>query len=134
MSGIKGFRGFLAVGLASAAAVLAVPGGASATTGIEVNVALQVNLTKHGVVFSRKIKATTDTTLEMRITNKTAKPRAFRIGNRVTHFIPPGQSEKLFYSFFIAGKVPWHSVASGAKHYRGAFVVHIPPRFGIPQE
>jgi hypothetical protein len=134
MSGNKGFRGVLAAGLAGAAALLALPGGAAATTGIEVNIAVQVNLTDHGVVFSRKFKPTTDTSLDLRVTNQTSKPRSFRLGNRVTHVLRPGQSERLFYSFFVAGRVPWHSVSPGAKHFTGAFIVHIPPRFGIPQE
>src|SRR4051794_25706620 len=121
MSGIKRFRGWLTLALVSTAAALGMPvGGAQATTGIEQTIPVQVTLTNHGVVFSRKFRATTDTTLELRITNRTAKARSFKIGNRAVRPLRQGESTLFYYSFFVAGKVPWHSVAVGGKHYKGS--------------
>ena len=124
----------LAAVLASAAALLALPGGAAATTGIEQTLALQVTLTNHGVVFSRTIRPTTDTTLQMRITNKTTKPRSFKLGNRGRRRSGPvSPSSSTTRSSWLARcpgtRSPWEGST-----YRGSFLVHSADRFGIPQE
>jgi hypothetical protein len=86
-----------------------------------------------GVKFSEKFKAHTDLTLQMRITNKGATRRWFRIGDRQTHALRKGQTEFVYFSFYIPGKVVWKSSAPGGKRFAGAFKVKVADRFGIPQ-
>src|SRR3954464_1521150 len=117
MSGIKGFRGWLVLGLASAGVAAAVPSGAGATTGIEETKAMQVTLTKDGVVFNPRVRAHTDLTLEMRITNQAGPGRWFRFGTRQSRPLRKGESTMLYYAFFRAGKVGWQSFAPGGKRY-----------------
>jgi len=117
----------------SGAAVLSLPATGSATTGIEATLPIQVTLNDAGVKFSEKFEANTDLTLQMRITNKGAKARWFRIGDRQTHALKKGQSEFVYFSFHVPGKVAWKSKAAGGKPFAGAFKVKPADRFGVPQ-
>jgi hypothetical protein len=112
---------------------LSLPASGSATTGIEQTLPVQVTMTDAGVRFSERFQATTDLTLQMRITNKSAKRRWFRIGNRQTHALRKGQTEFVYFSFYIPGKVAWKSRATGGKPFGGIFNVKPADRFGIPQ-
>ena len=126
---IRTFAVMAAIGLASA-----LPATAGATTGIEVTTPVQVTLTDAGVKFDKVIKPTTDTTLQIRVTNKSSKRRSFRIGDRETHKLRKGQSEFLYFSFHLIGLVPWRSQAAAKGQYAGQFKVGPAPRFGIPQD
>jgi hypothetical protein len=117
----------------SVATALSLPATGSATTGLEETLPVQVTLSDAGVKFSEKFDANTDLTLQMRITNKGATRRWFRIGDRQTHALKKGQSEFVYYSFYVPGKVKWKSQASGGKPFAGAFKVKPADRFGIPQ-
>jgi hypothetical protein len=117
-----------AIGMAAA-----LPAVAGATTGIEVTVPVQVTLGDAGVKFDKVLKPTTDTTLEIRVTNRSTRARSFRIGDRETHRLRKGQSEFLYFSFRLIGNVPWRSQATGGKLFSGKFAVKLADRFGIPQ-
>jgi hypothetical protein len=117
----------------SGATLLSLPASSSATTGLEQTLPVQVTLSDTGVKFSTVIKANTDMTLQMRITNKGAKRRWFRIGDRQSHALKKGQSEFVYFSFHVPGKVAWKSQAPGGKPFAGAFKVKPADRFGIPQ-
>jgi hypothetical protein len=117
----------------SAAALLSLPASGSATTGIEQTLPVQVTMSDTGVKFSTVIHADTDMTLQMRITNKGAKRRWFRIGDRQSHALRKGQSEFVYFSFHVPGKVAWKSQAPGGKPFAGVFKVKPADRFGIPQ-
>jgi len=117
----------------SGAALLSLPASGSATTGLEETLPVQVTLNDTGVKFSEKFEANTDLTLQMRITNKGTKRRWFRIGNRQTHALKKGQTEFVYFSFYVPGKVAWKSQAAGGKPFAGAFKVKPADRFGIPQ-
>lgn len=117
----------------SGATALSLPATGSATTGLEQTLPVQVTMTEAGVKFSEKVDANTDLTLQMRITNKGQKRRSFRIGDRQTHALKKGQSEFVYYSFYIPGKITWVSKAAGGKAFTGFFKVKPADRFGIPQ-
>ena len=110
------------------ALALAVPVGA--TTGIEVTVPVTVSLTDKGVSFSKKVDATTDTTLQVKVVNRSSARRWFELGWRKTHLLRRGGVEYFYYSFHVPGRVAWHSTARGGKAYRGSLRVRLPIGFG----
>jgi hypothetical protein len=120
----------LAVGLATA--VLALPVGASATTGIETSTPVRVILTDKGAVFTpalKKLKPDTDTTYEIKVINRTSKPGSFRIGYRATKRLRKGASQFFYFSFHLIGDVKW-SAHSGKKTTRhGVFHVKLQRTF-----
>jgi hypothetical protein len=121
-----GRKSALAVGLAAAA--LALPVGASATTGIESSTPVRVILTDKGPVFTpalAKLKPDTDSTYEIKVINKTSKPGSFRVGYRATKTLRKGASQFFYFSFHLVGNVKW-SAKSGSKTTKnGVFHVHL---------
>jgi hypothetical protein len=119
--------------IAAFAMVTLFPARVHATTGLETTVPVQVTLSDAGVKFSTVVKADTDTTLELRITNRGVRRRSFRIGDRESHQLRKGQSEFIYFSFHVPGKVAWRSRATGGRLFTGKFNVKPADRFGIPQ-
>lgn len=111
-----------------AALMLAVPAGA--TTGIEVTVPVTVSLTDRGVAFSKKPDATTDTTLQVKVVNRSSSRRWFKLGWRKTHLLRHGGVEYFYYSFHVPGRVAWHSTARAGKAYQGSIRVRLQIGFG----
>jgi hypothetical protein len=120
----------LAVGLAAAA--LALPVGASATTGIETSTPVRVILTDNGPVFTptlAKLHPDTDSTYEIKVINKTSKAGSFRIGYRATKRLAKGASQFFYFSFHLIGNVKW-SATSGPKPVKnGVFHVKLQKTF-----
>jgi hypothetical protein len=118
--------------LALAAAALALPIGASATTGIERSTSVRVLLTDKGAVWTpalSKLHPDTDTTYEIKVVNRSAKPSTFRLGYRSTKLLPTGQSEFFYFSFHAIGDVKWASASGKAKTSTGTFHVKLQKSF-----
>jgi hypothetical protein len=118
----------LAATLAGVAA-LASPPGAGATTGIEATVPVRVTLSDSGVTFSPKLHPDTNTTLAVRVVNRSASPRTFTFGFRRTHPLKKGSAVLFYYTFHVAGKVPWRSHATRGKTFAGRTNVSIARMF-----
>jgi hypothetical protein len=116
--------------LAALALGLALSAQAAATTGIEVTVPVTVSLTDRGVQFSKKLDATTDTTLQVKVVNRSSSRRSFQLGWRRTHLLRPRGVEYFYYSFHVPGKVAWRSTGRAAKPFRGTLRVRLPIGFG----
>jgi len=108
--------------------VLAVPAGA--TTGIEVTIPVTVSLTDTGVKFSAKLDATTDTTLQVRVVNRSSARRWFQLGWRKTHLLRRGAVEYFYYSFHVPGRVVWRSDGPSVRAFKGSLGVRLPIGFG----
>jgi hypothetical protein len=120
----------LAVGLAAAA--LALPVGASATTGIETSTPVRVILTDKGAKWTpalTKLHPDTDTTYEIKVINRRSKPSTFKIGYRQTKTLPKGASQFFYYSFHLIGNVPWFVASGSTKASTGTFHVKIQKTF-----
>jgi hypothetical protein len=109
---------------------LVLPVEARATTGIEVTVPVTVSLSDAGVKFSRKLDATTDTTLQVKVVNRSSTRRWFQLGWRRTHLLRPRGVEYFYYSFHVPGRVAWRSGGTGGKAFRGSLRVRLPIGFG----
>jgi hypothetical protein len=120
--------------IAAIALLLSVPAGASATTGIETSVPVRVLLTEKGAVWTpalRKLHPDTDTTFEIKVTNRAAQPHSFRIGYRETRLLRKGASEFLYFTFHLVGPTLWqarHGNVQGAG-FHGKLNVHVPHPF-----
>ena len=121
---ILGFAGTLA-----GVAALASPPSAGATTGIEATVPVRVTLSDSGVLFSPKLHPDTNTTLVVRVVNRSSSPRTFTFGFRQTPPLKKGGAVLFYYTFHIAGKVPWRSHAAGGKTFAGLTNVSIAKMF-----
>lgn len=124
-----GRKSALAAGLAAAA--LALPVGASATTGIETSTPVRVILTDKGAQWTpalSKLHPDTDTTYEIKVINKTTKPSTFKIGYRQTKALPKGGSQFFYFSFHLVGDVKW-AQTSGSTNKGGVFHVKIQKTF-----
>jgi hypothetical protein len=120
----------LAVGLAAAA--LALPVGASATTGIETSTPVRVILTDKGAQWTpalTKLHPDTDTTYEIKVINKRSKPSTFKIGYRQTKTLRKGASQFFYYSFHLVGDVKWVVAHGAAKTNTGTFHVKLQKTF-----
>jgi hypothetical protein len=118
------------VGLAAAA--LALPVGASATTGIETSTPVRVLLTDKGAVWTpalSKLHPDTDTTYEIKVINKSAKPSTFKLGYRSTKLIARGQSQAFYFSFHAIGDIKWDAATTSAKTASGTFHVKLQKTF-----
>ena len=114
------------------AAALALPIGASATTGIETSTPVRVVLTNKGAVWTpalSKLHPDTDTTYEIKVVNTSAKPSTFKLGYRTTKVLPKGQSEFFYFSFHVIGDVKWASASGKAKTSTGTFHVKLQKSF-----
>ena len=118
----------LATALA-AVATLASPPFAGATTGIEVTVPVRVTLSDSGVTFSPKLHPDTNTTLVVRVVNRSSTPRSFTFGFRQTQPLEKGSAVLFYYTFHLAGKVPWKSHAASGKTFAGLTKVSIAKMF-----
>jgi hypothetical protein len=118
--------------LGLAAAALALPIGASATTGIETSTSVRVLLTDKGAVWTpalSKLHPDTDTTYEIKVVNQSAKPSTFKLGYRTTKVLPKGQSEFFYFSFHAIGDVKWAAASGKAKTSTGTFHVKLQKSF-----
>src|ERR1700710_359680 len=89
-----------ALGMGLAAVALALPVGAAATTGVETSTPVRVILTDKGAQWTpalSKLHPDTDTTYEIKVINKTAKPGTFKIGYRQTKALRKGASQFFYY-------------------------------------
>ena len=118
----------LAATLAGVAA-LASPPIAGATTGIEATVPVRVTLSDSGVTFLPKLHPETNTTLVVRVVNRSASPRTFTFGFRRTQPLKRGSAVLFYYTFHVAGKVPWRSHATSGKTFSGLTNVLIAKMF-----
>lgn len=121
----------LALVAALAAAFLVGPAGAGATTGIEITIPVAVTLTDKGVHFSHRLHATTETTIRVKVTNRSSARRTFALGWRKTHALQRGGSELFYYSFHVPGRTAWHSRAVGGKTFSGTLRVTLGKPYGI---
>jgi hypothetical protein len=125
-----GGRSALVVGLAAAA--LALPVGASATTGIETSTPVRILLTDKGAVWTpalSKLHPDTNTTYEIKVVNQTAKPSTFKLGYRKTKVLQKGASQFFYYSFHAIGDIKWTAAAGKAKTADGVFHVKLQKTF-----
>jgi hypothetical protein len=111
--------------LAASVATLVLAGRAAATTGVDVTVPVKVTLTDRGVSFSHRLKPTTNTTLAVRVINRSSLRRRFTLGWRKTHLLQRGGVEEFFFTFYAPGKVVWRSAASDGKDFRGTIRVKL---------
>jgi hypothetical protein len=124
----------VALGVGTVAIALAMPLGASATTGIETSVPVRVVLTDKGAVWTpalSKLHPDTDTTFEVKVINRAVRPHSFQLGYRETKVLPRNGSELFFYSFHLAGPTRWqvkHGNVQGAGH-SGKVVVKLRKAF-----
>ena len=115
----------MVVGLTAAA--LALPMGASATTGIETSTNVRVLLTDKGAVWTpalSKLHPDTDTTYEIKVVNQSAKPSTFKLGYRSTKLLPKGQSQLFYFSFHAIGDVRW-TAATGPSRTTDSGTLHV---------
>jgi hypothetical protein len=123
-------RSALVVGLLAVA--LALPIGASATTGIETSTAVRILLTDKGAVWTpalSKLHPDTDTTYEIKVVNQTTKPSTFKLGYRQTKVLRKGASQFFYYSFHAIGDIRWTAAAGKAKTDDGVFHVKLQKTF-----
>jgi hypothetical protein len=104
---------------------LVLVGGSTATTGVDVTVPVKVTLTDRGVSFSHRLKPTTNTTLAVRVINRSHTVRRFTLGWRKTHMLQRGGHEEFYFTFYTPGKIAWRSAASSAKDFRGTIRVKL---------
>jgi hypothetical protein len=117
---------------ALAAGAVALPGGAAATTGIEVTIPIKVTITDRGVVFTpavRKLHPDTDTTYQVRVVNRASRTHSFRIGYRATKPLAKGASEDFYFTFHTVGKVRWRAYNAKAPSAMGTFDVKLAKGF-----
>jgi hypothetical protein len=98
--------------------LLALPVAAGATTGIETSTPVRVILTDKGAVWTpalKKLHPDTDTTYEIKVINRAAKPSTFKIGFRQTKVLPKGASQFFYYSFHLIGNVGWAAAPARTK-------------------
>jgi hypothetical protein len=125
-----GRRFALVAGLAAAA--LALPLGASATTGIETSTSVRILLTDKGAVWTpalSKLHPDTDTTYEIKVVNQTTRPSTFKLGYRQTKVLRKGASQFFYYSFHAIGDIRWTAAAGKAKTDDGVFHVKLQKTF-----
>jgi hypothetical protein len=119
----------LVVGLVAA---LAMPIGASATTGIETSMSVRVLLTDKGTVWTpalSKLHPDTNTTYEIKVVNQTTRPSTFTLGYRQTKVLQKGASQFFYFSFHAIGDIKWASAAGKAKTDNGVFHVKLQKSF-----
>jgi hypothetical protein len=100
------------IGIVAAPVALAFPIASSATTGIETSLPVRVVLTEQGVVWTpalSKLHPDTDTTYEVKVTNRSAQPHSFQLGYRETKILPQGGSQFFYYSFHLIGRTAWQA-------------------------
>jgi hypothetical protein len=115
-----------------AAAALALPIGASATTGIETSTPVRILLTNKGAIWTpalSKLHPDTDTTYEIKVVNQSGKPSTFKLGYRSTKLLPKGQSQFFYFSFHAIGDVKWAAATATAKTSTGTFHVKLQKTF-----
>ncbi|MEO9174164.1 MAG: hypothetical protein ABI317_01535 [Gaiellales bacterium] len=125
-----GRKAVLVVGLAAAA--LALPVGASATTGIETSTSVRILLTDKGAVWTpalKKLHPDTNTTYEIKVINQTRKPSTFKLGYRKTKVLKKGASQFFYYSFHLVGETTWTAAAGKTKTASGVFHVKVQKTF-----
>lgn len=125
-----GRRAALAAGLAAAA--LALPVGASATTGVETSTPVRVILTDKGVQWTpslSKLHPDTDTTYEIKVINKMTRPSTFKIGYRKTKTLGKGASQFFYFSFHLVGDIKWTAASGKATTKGGVFHVKLQKTF-----
>ena len=122
-------RTILGAATLAGVAALASPPIAGATTGIEATVPVRVTLSDSGVSFSPKLHPDTNTTLVVRVINRSSSPRTFTFGFRWTPPLKKGSAVLFYYTFHIAGKVSWRSHAAGGKTFAGLTKVSIAKMF-----
>jgi hypothetical protein len=118
--------------VALAAAALALPVGASATTGIETSTSVRVVLTDKGAVWTpalSKLHPDTDTTYEIKVVNSAAKPGTFKLGYRQTKVLARGDSQFFYFSFHAIGPIKWTAATGKAKPTVGIFHVKLQRSF-----
>ncbi len=111
---------------------LALPVGATATTGIETSTSVRVLLTDKGAVWTpalSKLHPDTDTTYEIKVVNQSAKPSSFKLGYRSTKLLPKGQSQFFYFSFHVIGPVKWAATSGKARSSAGTFHVKLQKSF-----
>jgi hypothetical protein len=104
--------------------------GASATTGIEEVIPVRITLTDKGVAFSHHLKPNTNSTIAVKVVNRSSKRRTFKLGWRKTHALQKGGYETFYYSFSVPGKVTWRSAGTNAKTFRGTIKVKLGSIYG----
>lgn len=117
--------------VAGLAAILVELPAAGATTGIDVTIPVAVTLTDKGVHFSHRLHATTDTTVRVKVTNRSSVRRSFALGWRKTHALKRGGVELFYYSFHVPGKTAWRSQGTGGKTFHGTLRVTLGTPYGI---
>jgi hypothetical protein len=118
--------------VALAATALALPIGASATTGIETSTSVRVLLTDKGAVWTpalSKLHPDTDTTYEIKVVNRATRPGRFKLGYRSTKLLPKGQSQFFYFSFHVIGPVKWTATNGTVKSSTGTFHVKLQKSF-----
>jgi hypothetical protein len=125
----RAFPVALVAGLAAVLLIL-LP-GAGATTGVEVTTPVAVTLTDKGVHFSHRLHPTTDTTIRVKVTNRSSTRRWFRLGWRKTHTLQRGGTELFYYSFNVPGRTAWRSQGAAGKTFHGTMRVKLGTPYGI---
>ena len=121
----------LVVALLPGCATLALPERAMTTTGIETTVSVRVTLSDRGVMFSPRLRADTNTTIEVKVINRSSVARRFRFGFRETRSLRPRAAAFFYYSFHLAGRVQWRSRPTArGRTFFGKTHVAVAPMFG----
>jgi hypothetical protein len=111
------------------ALVLLATGPAGATTAPEMTTNVRVTLTEGGVVFVPSVHPDTNTTLFVQVVNRARHPRWFQLAGRKTQALPQGGKELFYFSFHLAGVVPWTSGGPGSKVFRGQIQIAVAKHF-----
>ncbi len=106
------------VGLAAAA--LALPVGASATTGYR---------DEHLCAHPAHRQGRRNTTYEIKVIDQTMKPSTFKLGYRKTKVLKKGASQFFYYSFHLIGVMKWTAAVGKAKTASGVFHVKLQKTF-----
>ena len=109
--------------------LLLATGPAGGTTAPEVTTNVRVTLTEGGVVFTPRVHPDTNTTLFVQVVNRARRRRWFELAGRKTQALSYGGKELFYYSFHLAGSVPWTSGGPGAKVFRGRIRVAVAKPF-----
>lgn len=85
---------------------------------------VQVTLTDKGVrILPRRLRPTQNTTLAVRVVNRSAVRRWFKLGWRKTRPIQRGGSYDFYFGFYAPGRVAWRAGGADGKSFRGGFEV-----------
>jgi hypothetical protein len=118
-----------------AALALALPVGASATTGAGVTRVFKVTLTDTGASWKpalRTLDPIVGGRLHITVVNRASASHWFRVGTRQTGLLPRSRSAVFFFTFTKLGRVAWLTGAGNVRSagYHGFIRVRLPGSFG----